>query len=125
VRIQIGERPNSSTNSRTKTPASALEIICCRCIGLKLGPLGVFPKISVPTDDVGALWVGIKMLRLRSTFWRSGLATKTFDASLHKCCTHVILSRMFYNVVTGSRDTADLKPTRTSLIVYNRSVELS
>jgi hypothetical protein len=32
---------------------------------------------------------------------------------------------MFYRVVTASRDTADLEATRTSLIVYNRSVELS
>ena len=48
VRIQLGERPNSSTNSCTETPASALEMICCRCIGVKLGPLGVFPEISVP-----------------------------------------------------------------------------
>ena len=48
VRIQLDERPNSSTSSRTETPASALEMICCRCIGVKLGPLGVFPEISVP-----------------------------------------------------------------------------
>jgi hypothetical protein len=32
---------------------------------------------------------------------------------------------MFYRVVTASHDTADLEATRTSLIVYNRSVELS
>jgi hypothetical protein len=32
---------------------------------------------------------------------------------------------MFYCVVTASHDTADLEATRSSLIVYSRSVELS
>ena len=48
VRIQLGKRLNSSTNSCTETLAPALEMIYCRCIGVKLGPLGVFPEISVP-----------------------------------------------------------------------------
>jgi hypothetical protein len=92
VQIQLGKRLNSSTSSCTKTLALALEIICYRCIGVKLGPLGVFPKISVPLNDVAALWVGIKMLRLRSTFWRLGLATKTFNALLYIYCYIAVVS---------------------------------
>lgn len=69
MRMQVGERPNSATSSTTLAPAAALAMIASRWLGVKFGPLGVFPVISVPNTRRGGIVIVVVSVWV---VWSSG-----------------------------------------------------